>query len=125
MVGPRLSPNGRFLSSFSADAKKVMLLDLSTGEWSDLATGTILVYPNWSPDSKYVYFEDIGPDGPEIDRVSVLTRKKECVRSLKGVSRAPVPATATPWNGIAPDGSLLIMGDVGNRELYSLDLQLP
>jgi serine/threonine protein kinase/Tol biopolymer transport system component len=120
MLGPRWSPDGRYISTFSADTKKAMLLDLSTRKWSDLATGTILQYPNWSPDSKYTYFEDLGPDGPEIDRVSVATRKKERVTGLKGVSRV-----STLWNGIAPDGSPLIMRDVGNRELYSLDLQLP
>jgi len=125
MLAPRRSPDGRFISTFSADTKKVMLLDLSTGTWSDLTRGTILEFPNWSPDSKYSYFEDLGPDGPEIDRVSVATRKKERVRSLKGVSRVLVPGTGIAWNGIAPDGSLLIVGDVGNRELYSLDLQLP
>jgi len=30
-----------------------------------------------------------------------------------------------PWNGITPDNSPLIMRDVGSRELYSLELQLP
>jgi len=125
MLAPRWSPDGRFISTLSADTTKLMLLDLSTGRWSELATGTIVGYPNWSPNSKYAYFEDLGPDGPEIDRVSVATRKKERVRGLKGVSRVLVPGTGTAWNGIAPDGSLLIVGDVGNRELYSLDLQLP
>lgn len=124
-MAPRWSPNGRFISTFSADTKKVMLLDLSTRKWSRLATGTILQYPNWSPDSKYTYFGDLGPEGPEIDRVSVATHKKERITSLRGVSRFPVPGTATPWNGIAQDGSLLIVRDIGNRELYSLDLQLP
>jgi Tol biopolymer transport system component len=81
--------------------------------------------PNWSPDSKYVDFEDVGPDGPEIDRVSIATRKKERVASLKGVARVNMPDSSTPWNGVASDGSLLIMRDVGSREIYSLELQLP
>ena len=89
-----------------------------------VATGTILQYPNWSPDSKYAYFEDLGADGPEIDRVSVTTRKKERVVALKGISRVVMDSNA-PWNGMAPDGSPLIMRDVGSRELYSLELQLP
>jgi eukaryotic-like serine/threonine-protein kinase len=124
-VGPRLSPDGRYISAFSADTKRVMLLELSPGKWSELAAGTALQYPNWSPDSKYVYFEDVGPDGPEIDRVSVVTRKKERVALLKGIARVAMPESTVPWNGVAPDGSPLIMRDVGNRELYSLELQLP
>ena len=125
MLGPRWSPDGRYISTFSADTEKSMLLELSTGKWSELATGTVLQYPNWSLDSKYAYFEDLGADGPEIDRVSVATRKKERVTVLKGVERVPMQESSSPWNGVAPDGSPLIMRDVGNRELYSLDLQLP
>ena len=125
MLAPRWSPDGRYISTFSVDGKKAMLLELSTGRWSELATGTILSYPNWSLDSKYEYFEDLGTDGPEIDRVSVATRKKDRVAALKGISRVPMLESGAPWNGVAPDGSPLIMRDVGNRELYSLELQLP
>jgi Tol biopolymer transport system component len=126
MLGPRWSPDGRYISTFSADTKNAMLLELSTGNWSTLATGTVLQYPNWSHDSKYVYFEDLGAEGPEIDRVSVATRKKETVTLLKGISRVSMLDSGdVPWNGVAPDGSPLIMRDVGNRELYSIELELP
>ena len=125
MVGPRLSPDGRYISTLSADAKKAMLLERSTGKWSELTTGTSFGSTNWSLDSKYAYFEDLGADGPEIDRVSVATRKKGRLAVLKGISRVPMPDSSVPWNGVAPDGSPVIMRDVGNRELYSLELQLP
>ncbi len=125
MLGPRWSPDGRYISFFSADTKKQMLLEVSTGKWSELATGSVLQYPNWSADSKYSYFEDLGPDGPEIDRVSIATRKKERVVLLKGIARVPMPESGVPWNGVAPDGLPLIMRDVGTREIYALELQLP
>jgi len=124
-LGPRWSPDGKYISVFSADTKKVMLLDVSAGKWSELASGTALQYPNWSLDSKYMYFEDLGADGPEIDRVSVASHKKERVVLLKGISRVDTPDSGAPWNGVAPDGSPLIMRDVSSRELYSLELQLP
>jgi len=125
MVGPRLSPDGRYLSTLSDDEKKMMLLELNTGKWSELARGVVLQNPNWSLDSKFVYFNDLGPDGPEIDRTSLATRKKERVAILKGISQAPIPGIGAPWSGVASDGSPLIMRDVGIRELYSLELQLP
>jgi DNA-binding winged helix-turn-helix (wHTH) protein/Tol biopolymer transport system component len=125
MLAPRWSPDGRYISTFSVDGKKVMLLELSTGRWSQLAAGNILQAPSWSLDSKNLYFEDFGVDGPEIDRVSVGTRKKERVAELKDVPRVPLVGSGSPWTGVAPDGSPLIMRDVGNRELYSLELQLP
>ena len=74
------------------------------GNGRELATGTVLQYPNWSLDSKYAYFEDLGADGPEIDRVSVVTRKKERVTCLplKGISRVSMQDSGVPWNGVAP-----------------------
>jgi len=125
MVGPRVSPDGRYISTLSADFKKLMLLELSTRKWSELATGVVLQNPNWSHDGKFVYLEDLGADGLEIDRISLGTGKKERVAILKGISQVPVPGTGVPWNGVAPDGSPLIMRDVGIHELYSLELQLP
>jgi len=124
-LGPRWSPDGRYISVLSADTKAERVLEVSTGKWSDLATGNVLSYPNWSPDSKFTYFEDLGADGPEIDRVSIVTRKKERVIALKGIARVAMPESGAPWHGVAPDGSPLIMRDVGNREVYSLELQLP
>ncbi|HKU24583.1 MAG TPA: protein kinase [Candidatus Sulfotelmatobacter sp.] len=124
-VGPRWSPDGRYISLFSADTKQEVLIEVATGKKSQLATGNVLGYPNWSPDSKYAYFEDMGTDGPEIDRVSISTRKKEQVARLKGIARVNMPDSGAPWNGVAPDGSPLIMRDVGSREIYSLELQLP
>ena len=125
MLGPRWSPDGRYISTFSADTKKVLLMDVSAGKWSQMASGKILQYPNWSTDSKYLYFEDLGEDGPEIDRVAVASHKKERVVALKGVPRVLMQESNAPWNGVAPDGSPLIMRDVSSRELYSLELQLP
>jgi len=30
-----------------------------------------------------------------------------------------------PWSGVAPDGSVLTVRDVGSHEIYALDVQLP
>jgi hypothetical protein len=51
--------------------------------------------------------------------------KKERLVALKGVPRVLISDSGNPWNGVAPDGSPLIMSDVGSREIYSLELQLP
>jgi Tol biopolymer transport system component len=124
MFAPRWSPDGRYISTFSADQRKLMLLEVGTGKWSERAAGTLLQFPNWTRDSKYVYFEDLGNEGPEIDRVPVTGAKMERVAALKDIARVLMGADQ-PWNGVALDNSPLIMRDVGSRELYSLELQLP
>jgi eukaryotic-like serine/threonine-protein kinase len=122
---PRWSPDGRYISAFSADDSKLMLFDVRAEQWAELGAGKVLGYPNWSPDSKYMYYEDSGSDGPEIDRINIVDHKKERVVGLKDVPRVLLSISGSPWNGVAPEGSPLIMRDVGNRELYSLELELP
>jgi hypothetical protein len=34
-------------------------------------------------------------------------------------------STGSTWNGVAPDGSPLIMRDGGGQQFYSLELRLP
>jgi Tol biopolymer transport system component/DNA-binding winged helix-turn-helix (wHTH) protein len=124
MFAPRWSPDGRYISTLSTDKRKLMLLELGTGKWSELAAGKSLQYPNWTRGSDYLYFEDWGNNGPEIDRVGVAGGTKEPVVALQDIPRV-LMGSQQPWNGITPDNSPLIMRDVGSRELYSLELQLP
>jgi Tol biopolymer transport system component len=124
MFAPRWSPDGRYISTFSADQRRLMVLEVGAGKWRELAAGTYLQYPNWTRDGKYVYFEDLGNDGPELDRVAVAEGGKQRVIALKDIHRV-VMSSDQPWNGVAIDNSPLIMRDVGSRELYSLELQLP
>jgi hypothetical protein len=69
------------------------------------------------------HFQDWGNNRPEIDRVGVAGGRKERVAALRDIPR--VLMGSGPWNGITLDSSPLIMRDVGSRELYSLELQLP
>ena len=122
---PRWSPNGRYIAAFTVDDRKLMLLDVTTGQWSELATQKNMYYPYWSPDSRYLCYEEQPADEPEINCVNILSHNKERLVGLKNVVRVTLPISNQPWTGVAPDGSPLIMRDVGNRELYALELQLP
>lgn len=61
---------------------------------------------------------------PSLYRINTHDRKIEAIVALKNVPRPSMPYGAD-WHGITPDGSPLIMRDVGIREVYSLELQLP
>jgi Tol biopolymer transport system component len=124
MFAPRWSPDGRYISTFSADQRRLLAFEVGTGKWRELRAGRFLQYPNWARDSKNIYFEDFGDDGPELDRVSVADGRIVRVASLKDIPR-PVMSSDQPWNGLTLDNSPLIMRDVGTRELYSLELELP
>lgn len=122
---PRLSSDGRILCSFTVDAHKLLLFDFTAGSWSELTTGKLLQYPNLSKEGKFIYFEDIGENGPELARVNLIDRKRERVLGVKDIPRVFMTESGNPWNGLDLDGSPLIMRDVGIQEIYALDLNFP
>jgi len=124
LFGPRWSPNGRYLSGLTSDQDKLMLMQVDTGQWSELATGQDIEYPNWSRDSQNLFFESTVNGGRALFRVNVSTRRTERVLSLAGMRRPTVPF-GVQWSGLALDNSTLIMRDVGTREIYALTLDLP
>ena len=125
MWAPRLSSDGRILCSFTVDAHKLLLFDFTAGRWSELTTGKLLQYPNLSKEGKFIYFEDVGENGPELDRVNLTDRKRERVLGVKDIPRVFMTESGNPWNGLDLDGSPLIMRDVGIQEIYALDLEFP
>jgi eukaryotic-like serine/threonine-protein kinase len=125
ICAPRLSSDGRILSAFTVDLHKLLVFDFTAGKWSELTTGKFLQYPNLSSDGKYIFFEDIGESGPELDRVNLTDRKRERVLGLKDIPRVSMTESVSPWNGLDLDGSPLIMRDVGIQEIYALDLEFP
>jgi serine/threonine protein kinase/Tol biopolymer transport system component len=125
MWAPRLSSDGRILCSYTVDAHKLLLFDFTAGSWSELTTGESLQYPNLSKEGKFIYFEDIGENGPELARVNLIDHKRERVLGVKDIPRVFMTESGNPWNGLDLDGSPLIMRDVGIQEIYALDLDFP
>jgi len=122
MAGPRWSPDGRYISALSWDLNKIELYDVETRKWQEIASGHF-TYPNWSPDGKYVYAENSVGRESAIIRVSVSDRKFQRVVDLKGIRRSFALGGGL-WSGISPDGSPLIMRDVGAQEIYALEFQI-
>ena len=121
---PRWSPDGHYVIALSADNQKLLLLDLSTQKWRQLADkmGT-LGYMTWSPDGKYVGFDTSFTADPGFFRVRAADGQIERVVSLKNIRRF-FPQFGE-WSGLAPDGSILVVRDISTQEIYALDWQLP
>jgi Tol biopolymer transport system component len=114
---PRWSPDGRYVAAIPATPQdRIVLYDFQTNRWSDLAK-VIVGSPTWSKDSKYIYFDTQG-EGAGLNRIRVSDHRLERFTSLEHVHVAPVW-----WSGVSPDGSPLILRDVGTEEIYALDLQ--
>ncbi|MBI3664716.1 MAG: PD40 domain-containing protein [Acidobacteria bacterium] len=111
---PSLSPDGRYIAA-SRDQQNVMLYDSKTQKWTEAATlRANSLY--WSRDGKYIYFDNFAA----IYRVRISDRKLEEVLNLKDVRRIGGPSS-----GLAPDGSVFLVRNIGSEEIYALELQAP
>jgi len=116
LYSARWSPDGRHLVAMPRDSVRLTLFDFNSQEWQDLVK-MVIGYPNWSRDSKYVYFNDLHNTG--FYRVRVSDRKVEQLASLAGIT------AVIGWTGLAPDDSPMIMLDASIDEIYALDWEAP
>ncbi len=118
LFGSQWSPDGRHLVAIAPDGLGLKMYDSSTTSWKQFTTLEIN-FEMWSRDNQYVYFDTLGTD-PALYRAHVPDLRVERVLSLKGYRR-PFGFIGA-YSGLAPDGSPLIVDDVGWHEIYSLDL---
>src|ERR1700730_17196839 len=99
-----------------------MLFDFTSQKWSEFLKMGV-GFTEWSKDGKYIYFDTGLSEGAAVYRVRVADRKLERVADLKGLRR--VVFAWTPWSGVTPDGSPLLLRDISSQEVYALDFEAP
>ncbi len=116
MVSPRWSPNGRYVAAMPADSSGLMLFSFATRKWTELLQMNI-GYPNWSADSKYIYFDRF--DKPwGIERLRLRDDK---VKTVASVARRKHLWTLATWTAPAPDGSPMLLRDASLQEIYAVE----
>ncbi|HXY01569.1 MAG TPA: protein kinase [Candidatus Limnocylindrales bacterium] len=124
--GARLSPDGRYSAGHSVSAPNLVLYDMQAGTTRQLAE--FGDYPCWSLDGKYIYYQtfafgvELGLEKPAIYRVRVADGSIERVVPLPPFGLA---GNWGPWSGLAPDGSVLLLRELGTADIYALDANLP
>ena len=118
LYSPRWSPDGRYVSAFSADSKTLLLFDMQTQKWTELANGS-LSWLNWSHESQYVYVLDFrGKDA--VVRIRISDHQPEQVVDLRNFNTV---GRYGGWLALTPDDSPLILHDTGTQDVYSVDWQ--
>jgi Tol biopolymer transport system component/DNA-binding winged helix-turn-helix (wHTH) protein len=117
----RWSPDGRHIAALRANSQTLMLLDVQTQRWEELAKSA--AYPNWSRDGRYIYFGDPYTNEAALYRVRINDRKVEKLATLN--PRFLMWASAGKWTGLAPDDSPLVLRDTSVEEIYALDWEAP
>jgi Tol biopolymer transport system component len=122
LYSPRWSPDGRSIAAISLDSLRLMLFDLTTQKWTEIAK-IFVAYPTWSRDSRYLYFDGILDNQEGYYRVQISDHKLERLFSLKGFQAAG--GAFGNWSGLAPDESPLLARDASIQEIYALDWDAP
>lgn len=121
LFSPRLSPDGKLLLAGTTDYNKLVLYDFSKRKWQDLATARN-GYPSWSADSKCVTFSSTFAKELPVYRVCLADHQLWQITDLRDVG-ALAMGNFGGWTGIAPDGSILALRDIGTEEIYALDVK--
>ncbi|HEY6970666.1 MAG TPA: hypothetical protein VJA94_15765 [Candidatus Angelobacter sp.] len=112
----RWSPDGRSLAALTITGQQLMIYDIKTRKWRPTDAYKVN-NPNWSADSKYIYFDTEGNDRV-LCRLDVVHGRVEQLVSLHNY-----PRLAWGWSGVAPDNSPVILRNLGTTEIYSLTLE--
>lgn len=122
----RMSSDGRYLAAVSVPAQNLLLYDMNAGTTRRLTE--FADYPNWSADGKYIYYSTLSggfilpPEKTGVFRVKVADGSVERVAPMPAF---PLSGNWGIWCGLAPDGSVLVMRELGKSDIYALDVDLP
>ena len=117
LTGPRVSPDGRWINALSRDWTKVMIYDVQTKKWQQIAQADTVVfaYTNWSHDGKWLYARRTPH---QVVRINIADHHIEPVVDLKDF-----PEPGPSWMALTPDDALLLHRDRSVQEIYALSLQ--
>jgi Tol biopolymer transport system component len=132
LYSPRWSPDGRYIAATTPEGLKLMLFDFTTQKWVSLLDFTnskslflakmSVGWQSWSRDEKHIYFDSYFGAEQGIFRVGISDHKLEKVVSLKETRQT---GTFGAWFSLTPDGTPLVLRDVGTQEIYALDWEAP
>jgi Tol biopolymer transport system component len=119
-----LAPDGRHLAAVGMATRRVFLVDVMSGQRTPLTSShQQTLFPMWSDDSQYVYFNDLmSSEQPGIFRVHVRDAREEKIADVGFTTEG---AALGFWSGLTPDGSPLLLRNQEQSDVYVLSLARP
>jgi Tol biopolymer transport system component/DNA-binding winged helix-turn-helix (wHTH) protein len=119
----RWSPDGGYISATVGDQSQLKLWDLSARQWRVIARGTALGFSVWSPDSRYLYFQDLLANGERVYRYDVKRASVAAVAEFSEIFRTGVDRCAL--YGVTPDGSPIMELNRSAYDLFAAEVRFP
>ena len=111
----RWSPDGRYVVAMPLDQRKLMLFDLASKRWNEIASGTFN-NPVWSKDGKHIYYQSYD-EGSPIRRMQVASGRVEEIASFRDLQ----PGATVGYWGIAADDAPIVSFHFLTADIYSVD----
>jgi Tol biopolymer transport system component/DNA-binding winged helix-turn-helix (wHTH) protein len=115
LFSPRWSPDGRYLVAMPLDQRKLMLYDVESGKWSQLAGGTFN-NPVWSKDGRYIYYQSYDEGNP-ICRIPVAGGRVEEIADFRDLQ----PGATVGYWGIGAGDAPIVSFHFLTADIYSVD----
>jgi Tol biopolymer transport system component len=115
----RFSPNGQYVAALQPEKHEIVLFDVKKRTWRTLVGSVTGDNVNWSRDSRFVFADSPRTDRPVIERIRVADGHRETVVELTPLER--MPGLGSPWFGLAPDGSPILLHLYNSVEIYALN----
>jgi Tol biopolymer transport system component len=117
LFSPRSAPSGRYIAAMTADLQGLALLDTTTSKWRPLTRQQSTNSPSWSPDSAWVYFNDVGDTG--------LWKVRVSDGYVEPLGRIPRPSgyNNCSASSFAPDGAALLTCFDSRVDIFALDYE--
>lgn len=112
---PRWSPDGRYLVAMPLDQRKLMIYEMATRKWSELATGTFN-NPVWSKDGKYIYYQSYDEGNP-VCRIQVAGGQVEEIADFRDLQ----PGATVGYWGIGPEDAPIVSFHFLTADIFSVD----
>ncbi len=115
LFSPRWSPDGRYIAAVPNGGNTMELFELSSRRWRTLVLPAEPSFPLWSRDGRYVHVGT--PSGAA--RIRVSDGSMEIIAPVRGIDLA---GNMYFWTGLDAGGAPMILRDLGNRDIYELQL---
>lgn len=115
----RFSPDGRYIAALQPELHELVLFDTRKRTWRVLVGSVTGDNINWSRDSRFIFADSPRTNRPIIEKIRVADGHREVVADLSPLER--MPGLGSPWFGLAPDGSPILLHLYNSSEIYTLD----
>ena len=116
LYSTRWSPDGKWLVALTRDKQWPFVYSFATRKWTLLHAGQAL-WPNWSRDSRFVYFTQQTPES-RLVRMEVATGRVEEIRKLSEFPIGGVFDAGAFWTS---DEEPVVLKDTSTYQIYRIE----